>query len=779
MKSKIYSLSVAMVVFLFASLQLKAQTPTITLLQPTDPGIEWTAGGTYVVSWLDNFPHGVDVILTDNSGNTVDTLDKNVLGSVYYWNTTGVALGTYKIKVESTLAHSYQDISNHTFKLVDQTDGTITLNQPTGNEIWSVGNTYVISWNDNLVAPVQVELLKNGGPYDTLVTSTTGSTYYWTIPDSLANAAKIYKIKVSSTVTGATTSPATSGYFKIKASSGTYIEVYQPNGYESWARGTTHVISWNDDIGENVNIELYDNTGKYTDLASDVTGTTYYWTISDTTDANNYQVYVRSVSDPTGIFDKSDHYFSITLGEGSYIEVYQPNGHESWARGTTHVISWNDDLTEPVNVELWNGSGKYANLATNVTGTTYYWTISDTTDPGDDYKVYVVSSKDPNIKDNSHHNFSITKSTGTSLVLYQPNGHESWARNTSHLISWNNDFPEGVNILLMQGSIIKDTIGTDVIKSTMVWDIPATTETGNNYRVEIYSTLDSTNLHVLSAHNFSITASTGTSISMNQPVGGESWARNTSHLISWTDDFPEGVNILLMQGATIKDTIGLDILGSTMVWDIPAATATGTYKVEVFSTLDSTNLHAFSGNFSITASTGTFITVLQPDGGEVWAAGTSYWISWNDDFTEGVNIELWKNGGYDSNIATDVLGSAYSWTIPVTQSPNTHYKVEIYSTLDSTNLHDFSNGYFEIVPQTMMTVYPNPANNQITINMENMQGDNGYTLQVFDRFNKPVVELQTSSATTTLSTTGLSDGIYFVVATSDKNRVTQKIIIQH
>ncbi|RLD88493.1 MAG: hypothetical protein DRJ09_08325, partial [Bacteroidetes bacterium] len=120
-----------------------------------------------------------------------------------------------------------------------------------------------------------------------------------------------------------------------------------------------------------------------------------------------------------------------------------------------------------------------------------------------------------------------------------------------------------------------------------------------------------------------------------------------------------------------------------------------------------------------------------------------------------------------------------SWTIPVTQSPNTHYKVEIYSTLDSTNLHDFSNGYFEIVPQTMMSVYPNPANNKVTINMENMQGDNGYILQVFDRFNKPVVELQTSSATTTLSTTGLSDGIYFVVATSDKNRVTQKIIIQH
>jgi hypothetical protein len=146
---------------------------------------------------------------------------------------------------------------------------------------------------------------------------------------------------------------------------------------------------------------------------------------------------------------------------------------------------------------------------------------------------------------------------------------------------------------------------------------------------------------------------------------------------------------------------------------------------------------------------------------------------------EGVNIELFKNGSWDSNIATNVLGSAYSWTIPVTQSPSTHYKVEVYSTLDSTNLHDFSDNYFEIVPQTMMSVYPNPANNQVTVNMENMRSDNGYTLQVFNRFNKPVMELQTNSPTTTLSTTRLSDGIYFVVATSDKNRVTKKMIIQH
>jgi hypothetical protein len=683
MKTKFYFLSFALVVFLFSGLRLSAQTPTITLLQPTDPGIEWTVGGTYVISWVDNFPHGVDILLTADNGASFDTIATNVLGSVYYWTTTGVNLGTnYKIKVESTLANSYYDMSSHTFSLVDQTNGYITMEQPVGGEVWSENNTYLISWNDNLTEPVKVELFQGGASaVATLSSSTTGSTLSWTIPTGYAGTG--YTIKVSSTVTGATTTPAESGAFDIIASSGTYVDVYKPAGGEHWAKGTTHLISWNDDVFEPVYIQLYDvSAGTYTTLDTNVVGTTWYWTIDNALTAGSYSIYVRSTLDPTHVYDYSGN-FNVTTSTGTYIEVYQPAGGESWARGTSHLISWNDDVFEKVYIQLYDVSaGTYTTLDTNVVGTTWVWSIDNALATGS-YKIYVRSTLDP----------------------------------------------------------------------THVYD---------------------------NGGNFSITASTGTYIEVYQPNGGESWARGTSHLISWNDDFPEGVNLVLKHGSTIIDTIGLDILGSTYVWNIPTSINPDYYKVEIYSTLDSLNLNDDSdGNFNITASAGTFVEVLQPNGGEVWAAGTSYWISWNDDFVEGVNIELFKNGSWDSNIATNVLGSAYSWTIPVTQSPSTHYKVEVYSTLDSTNLHDFSDNYFEIVPQTMMSVYPNPANNQVTVNMENMRSDNGYTLQVFNRFNKPVMELQTNSPTTTLSTTRLSDGIYFVVATSDKNRVTKKMIIQH
>jgi len=783
MKTKFYSFSMALVaLWLFSSIQLLAQTPSITLLQPTDPGIEWTAGGTYVISWVDNFQSTVDVLVSDNSGSTYTVLATGVTGSTFYWNTTGFALGThYKIKVQSTLSPSYYARSAHNFKLVDQAGGFITLEQPVGNETWAEGNTYVISWNDNLTAPVTVELLKNNTPFSTLVASTTGSTFYWTVPTGLANNSKIYKIRVSSTVTGATTTPATSGSFKISASAGTFVEVLQPNGGESWARGTTHVISWNDDIPEPVNIELYNGSTKVRDIAIDVVGSTYYWII-DPAEATgtNYKVYVRSTLDPTHLYDRSNGKFHITASGGTFVEVYQPNGGESWARGTSHLISWNDDMSEPVNIELYDGNTKVEDIATDVVGSTYVWAIDPTHATGTNYRIYVRSTLDPtHLYDRSDSRFSITASAGTTVEMLQPNGGESWARGGTYLISWIDDIPEPVNLELYSGSTKVGDIATDVVGSTYYWTIDAAQATGNHYRVYVRSTLDPTNLYDRSDAYFTIAASTGTYVEVYQPNGGDSWARGTAHLVSWNDDFQEGVNIVLYKGGTLVDTIGLDVLGSTMVWSIPTTTTPGTnYRVKVYSTLDNSLKDYSDSYFSITASAGTYVTVNQPNGGEVWSAGNSYWIAWDDDLPEAVNIELWKGNSLNSTIASNVVGSTYVWAIPSGQTPGTNFRVKIYSTLDAT-IKDYSDAYFQIASPTMLTPYPNPANNNVAINMENMGESSSYTVQVYDRFNNEVGEYNTNSTTISLSTASFVDGIYFVVVTSDNNRATTKVIVQH
>ncbi len=781
MEKKRYSISLALVAFwLFASVQLMAQSPSITLLQPTGPHIEWTAGGTYVISWVDNFSSTVDVLVSDNGGSTYTVLAAGVTGSTYYWNTTGFALGNhYKIKVRSSLSHNVHAHSSHNFKLVDQAGGFITLEQPTGNETWAEGNTYVISWNDNLTAPVTVELLKNNAPFSVLSASTTGSTFYWTIPTGLANNSKIYKIRVSSTVPNATTTPATSGRFKISASAGTFVEVLQPNGGERWARGTTHVVSWNDDIPEPVNVELYKGSTKVADLGTNVTGSTLYWTI-DAAQAigTNYRIYVRSSLDPTHLYDRSNSRFRITASGGTFVEVYQPNGGESWARGTAHLISWNDDMSEPVNIELYKGSTKVADIATDVVGSTYVWNIDPTLTPGNNYRVYVRSTLDPtHLYDRSNSRFHITASAGSFVEVIQPNGGESWARGNTYLISWNDNMPEPVNLELYKGSTKVADIATDVVGSTYYWSIDPAQVTGNNYRVYVRSTLDP-NFYDRSDAKFSIAASTGTFVEVLQPNGGEIWARGTDHLISWNDDFQEPVDVVLWKGNTLVDTIGLDLYGSTVVWSIPSTITTGSnYRVKVYSTLDGSLKDFSDAHFSITASAGTYVSVNQPNGGEVWNAGNSYWIAWDDDLPEAVNIELWKGGSFNSTIAANVVGSTYVWSIPSGQTPGTNYKVKIYSTLDNT-IKDFSDANFEITTPVMLTAYPNPANSQVTINMENMAGSN-FTIQIYNRFNVVIGEYKSNSESMDIPTTNLADGIYFVVVTSDKTSATTKIVVRH
>lgn len=873
-KSRNFFSTAIVAMLLFASTSAMAQTPFINLIQPTEPGIEWVVGGTYLISWTDNFQSTTDILLSSDGGSTyTTTLALGVTGSTWSWSTSGLSIGSnYKIKVQSSSSPgSYYDVSTNKFALVDGVAGTITLNQPTGNESIPQGSTYLISWNDNITAPVKVELLENNVLKTTISASTTGTTLNWTVPTSgITTDSKIYKIKISSTVAGSTTAPAISGRFTITASTGTFVEVLQPNGGETWAVGTSHLISWNDDIGEVVNIQLK-NGSTYTDIATGVSGSTFVWNIPSTEPTGtNCKVKISS-SLNSSIHDFSNSRFSITASTGSFINVIQPNGGESWAVGTSHLISWNDDFAEAVNIRLKKGS-IYTDIATGVTGSTYVWNILSSQVTGSNCKVQIINTLDGSIHDYSDSRFSLTASAGTTIEVLQPNGGESWARGTSHLISWNDDFSEPVDIKLIKGGVTTD-IASNVTGSTYVWDIPSTQVTGANFKVKIFSTLDGS-IKDKSNTRFSITASAGTYVEVLQPNGGESWAVGTTHLISWIDDLPEAVDIKLVNGSTTTDIVS-GVTGSTYSWDIPSSQATNThYKVKIVSTLDNSiydrsdanfaitastgtfieviqpnggeswargndymiswnddlfedvNIKLVKGgvvtdiadnvsgstytwsipsgqavggnykikiissldpnvkdysdaNFSITASSGTFVTVIQPNGGESWAKGTSHLISWNDDFTEAVDIKL-KRGGTITTIASGVSGSTYTWNIPSSQATASNYKVKIYSTLDAT-IKDYSDANFTISATSMVSVYPNPANQNITLNMKVVDAGS-YTVVMYDRFNNAVFQTSVNpvmSTNLTIPTATLPNGVYFISVTSDKIRSTQKVIIQH
>ena len=121
------------------------------------------------------------------------------------------------------------------------------------------------------------------------------------------------------------------------------ITVVSPNGSESWLAGSSQIISWTDDIAENVMIELYKG-GSFqsfisTGTSSDGSST---WDIPlSLASGSDYTIKITSV-DSVNVFDFSDANFTIFPPA---ITVTTPNGGEDYLIGSSQIIDWTDNLT--------------------------------------------------------------------------------------------------------------------------------------------------------------------------------------------------------------------------------------------------------------------------------------------------------------------------------------------------------------------------------------------------------------------------------------------------
>src|SRR4030095_4326719 len=73
----------------------------------------------------------------------------------------------------------------------------ITVTSPNGRETWIKGNTYTVTWTDNISGNVKIRLL-DGNTTAAIIAASTPSDggFDWTVPTSLANGT--YKVEVRS-----------------------------------------------------------------------------------------------------------------------------------------------------------------------------------------------------------------------------------------------------------------------------------------------------------------------------------------------------------------------------------------------------------------------------------------------------------------------------------------------------------------------------------------------------------------------------------------------------
>ena len=643
-------------------------------------------------------------------------------------------------------------------------------------------------------------------PYDTTVIANnrSGSTYIWRIPSG-QNSGSHYKVLVFSTK-DKNIYDRSDRYFTIgKGTANGTIRVEQPNVHGIvWSLGTRHLISWADNLQERVNLKLINyETSPYDTItiANNRGGSTYSWRIpSSLATGSHYKVLVVSTKNK-GIYAKSRYYFRLMKGTvNGTVQVMQPSVHGiTWSAGSKHLISWTDNLSERVNIKLINYEVHPYDttvIANNRRGSTYVWRIPSGITPGTHYKVLVVSSKNKGIYGKSRYYFRIIKGTvGGYVHVEQPSASGiSWEKGTKHLISWSDNLYERVNIKLVNYETSPyDT--TDIASnrrgSTYVWRIPSSLATGSHYKILVVSSVNPS-VYGKSRYYFKIVEGTvGGTIHVEQPnASGLKWVVGSKHVISWTDNLSEKVNLYLINyEASPYDTaqIALNRSGSTYDWHISSSQVTGThFKVLIVSTKNSSINDKSDHYFSIVNGTpGGTVHVIQPsDNGVSITQGTSYLISWEDNLTEKVNIKLINYGvsPYDTAvIANNRSGSTYTWSVGSHQATGTKFKVLVESTVNP-SVNDKSDHYFSIVaPSPKVELYPNPATTSVTLKFNEKDNEN-YTLSLYNRYNRLIMIRKVDAGymkQLRINTFDLPNGVYFLRLVSPKGVISRKVIVQH
>lgn len=103
------------------------------------------------------------------------------------------------------------------------------------------------------------------------------------------------------------------------------------------------------------------------------------------------------------------------------------------------------------------------------------------------------------------------------------------------------------------------------------------------------------------------------------------------------------------------------------------------------------------------------IVVLCPAGGESWTQGTSHTLQWYTNFTDSVNVELYKGNNFVSVLEMGTTQDELLWSIPITTMAGNDYqiKVEKCSNPDECGV---SNEFSIVQPQGTVIIFDDFSN---------------------------------------------------------------------
>jgi hypothetical protein len=306
-----------------------------------------------------------------------------------------------------------------------------------------------------------------------------------------------------------------------------------------------------------------------------------------------------------------------------------------------------------------------------------------------------------------------TSVTGTvPLVIYDVNasaiGYDSaiivWKTNggASSQVFYDTEFHENITDYAYYTSEDTTPVTEHSIPLTGL-SLP-TTYTTYHYRARSVATVDGTDFIAISDdYNFT---TTGPTITVISPNGGEYWTIGCRQTINWTSAGVTGnVRIELSRngGSTWKTIMRSTPNDGSQVWRVTGP-ATDQARIRVVSIDNPTISDISDDNFTITRLR---IWVISPNGGECWAVGTNHRIWWTSSggVTGNVSIELSRDGGsnWTTIVASTRNDGREDW--PVTEPATTQARIKVVSVANPA-IFDTSDCDFTITG-TIRVISPN------------------------------------------------------------------------
>jgi len=306
---------------------------------------------------------------------------------------------------------------------------------------------------------------------------------------------------------------------------------------------------------------------------------------------------------------------------------------------------------------------------------------------------------------------------------------------------------------------------------------------------------NSRGIGALSFHKIAVENPSST-LKLVSPNGAEIWPPNSEQTIEWTSANVDNIKIEYGQNNGADWAVIADAVSSSQgsySWTVPDISSQEC-KIRISDTADSTIADESNNVFGIYAKT---ITVLSPNGGEIWIVDSTYTISWNSALIENVKLQY----SIDSGTAWKTVkhrvtasDSQFDWTVP--NDISSACKIKIFDK-DDLDVFDISDTTFTIavpvgitasdpaLPQkfALMQNYPNPFNAQTTFEFHTREKGNVLleVLDIFGRKSAVLIDTEMNAGTHYFNWDAgrMASGIYlYRLQTKNSSSVRKMILLK-